>query len=184
MAKKQASLNKNIRRRQKINVIFNATNDLNLANKFRDLSWERIQREFGVLKPEGKTIPPKQDKPKSLDEYFTNTKEYRQHLNSVNLLGNYKIPTEFSSKTKKQRQESWSVFSSKDKETKEYKMPEALDDLASRINMSEGLDPNSSFGYAAVYYSFTENIDIAEVLKNLRIIDREFDVYEYTKKVS
>lgn len=186
MAKKVASTkaNKNIRRRQKINSIFNATSDLALANKFRDLSWERIQREFGVEKPVGKEIPPKKDKPKDLETYFKETKGYRDHLTRVKLLGNYKIPIEFSSKTKESRQKTWGEFSSKDKATDEYNMPDTLDDLAARINMAEGLDPNSHFGYAAVYYSFTENLDVAEVLKNLRIIDRDFDVYEYTKKVA
>jgi hypothetical protein len=184
MAKKQASTNKNTRRRQKINVIFNATSDLKLANKYRDLSWETIQRDFGVLKPEGKTIPTKKEAPKNIDEYFKATREYREHLNNVNLLGNYKIPNQYTSKSKRNRQEIWSVFSSKDEATDKYKMPETLDNLAAKINLSQGLDPNSSYGYAAVYYSFTEDIDVAEVLKNMNIINKELDVYSYEKKVS
>jgi hypothetical protein len=63
-------------------------------------------------------------------------------------------------------------------------MPETLDNLAAKINLSQGLDPNSSYGYAAVYYSFTEDIDVAEVLKNMNIINKELDVYSYEKKVS
>jgi hypothetical protein len=184
MAKKQPSTDKNIRRRQKINVIFNATADLKLANKYRDLSWETIQRDFGVIKPEGKTIPTKKDKPSNIEQYFKETQGYRDHLNKVKLLGNYKIPTEFTSKTKRKRQEIWSVFSSKDDITDDYKMPDTLDNLAAKINLSQGLDPNSSFGYAAVYYSFTEDIDVAEVLKNMNLINKELDVYSYEKKVN
>jgi hypothetical protein len=62
-------------------------------------------------------------------------------------------------------------------------MPETLDDLASNINLSRGLDPNSSFGYATVYYSFTDNLEIADVLKNMVIINKLLDVYEYVVKV-
>jgi hypothetical protein len=183
MAKKQALINKNTRRSQKINVIFNATADLKLANKYRDLSWQTIQRDFGVLKPDGKEIPKRLTKPTDINAYFERTKPYRQHLNNVKLLGNYNIPIEFTSKSKRRRQEIWGDFSGKDKTTGDYKMPETLDDLASNINLSRGLDPNSSFGYATVYYSFTDNLEIADVLKNMVIINKLLDVYEYVVKV-
>lgn len=182
MAKNTAS--KNIRRRQKINVIFNATFDDQLAQKYRDASWERIQKEFGVLKPEGKSIPDKQPAPKEIKEYLNRTESYREHLDRVELNGNYKIPKKFTGKTREDREDVWSDFSSKDKITKEYLMPQSLDKLASNINLSNGLDPNSNFGYAAVYYSFTLDLDIADVLKDMRIINKELDVYTYDKKVN
>lgn len=185
MAKKLATPNlKSIRRQQKINSIFNLTADSKLAQKYRDASWETIQRDFGVLKPEGKTIPKKQTAPKEIKEYLEYTEPYREHLAKVNLIGNFKIPLKYSGRSKLKREETWSEFSSKDKATKEYLMPETLDRLAERVNLSEGLDPNSSYGYAAVYYSFTLDIDIAEVLKDMTIINKEADVYTYEKKVS
>lgn len=174
---------KNLRRRQKINSILNATFDESLAQKYRDASWQRIEREFGVLKPEGKTIPIKQTEPEDIEKYLVKTDSYREHLAKVNLIGNFKIPKKFSAKTKEKREKVWSNFSSKDKETKEYKMPQSLDKLASSINLSEGLDPNSSYGYAAVYYGFTLESDIATILKDMKIINKELDVYTYEKKV-
>ena len=181
MAKNTAS--KNIRRRQKINAIFNATFDDQLAQRYRDASWQRIEKEFGVLKPEGQTIPDKQTAPKEIKEYLKRTESYRQHLDKVELNGNYKIPKKYSGKTRREREEVWSEFSSKDKQTKQYIMPDSLDKLASNINLSNGLDPNSSYGYAAVYYSFTQDLDIATVLKDMNIINKELDVYTYEKKV-
>jgi hypothetical protein len=184
MAKKQVSTNtKNIRRRQKINSVFNVTADEKLAQKYRDASWQTLERDFGIIKPVGQTIPPKNTAPQDIKGYLSYTEPYREHLAKVNLIGNFKIPLKYSGKTRIQRENTWSDFSSKDKTTKEYLMPESLDKLAERVNLSEGLDPNSSYGYAAVYYSFTEDIDIAEVLKDMRIIDKEMDVYSYEKKV-
>lgn len=175
---------KNIRRRQKINTIINATFDEKLAQKYRDVSWERIQREFGVIKPEGQTVPILKEQPKGIKEYLERTETYRQHLDRVELNGNYKIPKKYSGKTKREREEVWSAFSSKDKETRSYLMPESLDKLAGNINLSQGLDPNSSYGYAAVYYSFTNDIDVAAVLKDMNIVNKELDVYNYEKKVN
>jgi hypothetical protein len=184
MAKKPALTNtKSIRRQQKIISIFNVTADSKLAQKYRDASWEIIQRDFGVLKPEGNTIPPKATAPTEIKEYLKYTEPYREHLAKVNLIGNFRIPMKYAGKTKEKREDTWSDFSSKDKETKQYLMPKELDSLAERVNLSEGLDPNSHYGYAAVYYSFTEDIDIADVLKNMTIIDKEQDVYTYEKKV-
>jgi len=34
-----------------------------------------------------------------------------------------------------------------------------------------------------VYYSFTDNLEIADVLKNMVIINKLLDVYEYVVKV-
>lgn len=175
--------NKNIRRRQKINSILNATFDDALAQKYRDSSWEKIQKEFGVMKPDGKSIPTLKPKPKEIEEYLEKTESYREYLNKVQLTGNYKIPIKFTAKTKEKRENVWSDFSSKDKETKLYKMPESLDKLAANINLSEGLDPNSSYGYATVYFAFTQDLDVASVLKDMTIINKELDVYQYNKKV-
>ena len=184
MAKKQTSTNtKAIRRRQKINSVFNVTADDKLAQKYRDASWQTLQRDFGIIKPEGQTIPPKNTAPQDIKGYLQYTEPYREHLAQVNLIGNFRIPLKYAGKTKENREDTWSDFSSKDKATKEYLMPSELEKLAARVNLSEGMDPNSHYGYAAVYYSFTEDIDIADVLKNMTIIDKENDVYSYVKKV-
>jgi hypothetical protein len=80
--------------------------------------------------------------------------------------------------TKPDREEIWSYWSTpKTKGSKEFYMPDEFERLAEQINLSQGMDVNSHYGYAVLYYSYTKNVAVADIMNEVKVSNKFLDVY-------
>ena len=79
------------------------------------------------------------------------------------------------------RRELWKNYSAQDENGRHKNMPRNFEALARSINVSHGFDKFSNFGYAVVYYAFTENKPLTSVMK--MIIPGKFDGDIYLNKM-
>lgn len=80
--------------------------------------------------------------------------------------------------TKPDREEIWSYWSTpKAPGSKEYYMPDEFERLAEQINLSQGMDVNSHYGYAVLYYSYTKNVPVADIMNEVKVSNKFLDVY-------
>lgn len=81
------------------------------------------------------------------------------------------------------RRRNWSRWSSKTPDGRSL-MPKSLDKMARDINRQNGFDEYSNYGYAVVYYSYTEDTPIEIIMKQMTVDDYDGDLYKGpTKKM-
>lgn len=168
MSKKQQN------RKLKYSYIRNYTMDAELAQKARDWSWKKIENELGLKKVDER--PRLKPIPRRVDTYLNRTEKYREYLKDEKKIDQFRFAVK---QTANQRKQTWIRFSEKDAKD----MPKELNELAEQINMKNGFDPNESYGFAVVFYSFTQDKRIDEI-EALMVKDRfDGDIYRFNQKV-
>jgi hypothetical protein len=166
--------NKTKNRKLKYSYVRNYTLNAELAQQARDWSWKKIEAELGLEKIDAK--PRLNPIPKRVDTYLKRTEKYREYLNENNKIEKYRFAVK---QTPTQRKETWTRFSEKDAKD----MPKELNTLAEQINIKNGFDPNDSYGFAVVFYSFIQDKRIDEI-EELMVKDRfDGDIYLFNKRV-
>jgi len=153
MTKKQA-------RELKYAYIRNFTMDAKIARQARDWSWKRIESELGLQKVEQR--PRLKPIPKRVDTYLDRTRGYREYLQKENKIEKFRFTMKQS---KKDRISTWKEFSIKDK------FPDEFETLSHRLNKQRGYDITDSYGFAVVFYAFTEDKSIEEI-ESLMVADK------------
>ena len=166
--------NKTKNRKLKYAYIRNYTLNAELAQQARDWSWKKIERELGLEKIDEK--PRLKPIPKRVDTYLNRTEKYREYLNKEKKIEKYRFAVK---QTPSQRKDTWSRFSEKDAKD----MPKELNTLSEQINIKNGFDPNASYGYAVVFYSFIQDKSIDQI-EELMVKDRfDGDIYRFNTRV-
>lgn len=166
--------NKTKNRKLKYSYVRNYTLNAELATQARDWSWKKIEAELGLQKIDQK--PRLNPIPKRVDTYLNRTEKYRQYLNENNKIEKYRFAVK---QTPTQRKQTWTKFSEKDAKD----MPKELNELAEQINIKNGFDPNESYGFAVVFYSFIQDKRIDEI-EELMVKDRfDGDIYRFNTRV-
>lgn len=166
--------NKTKNRKLKYSYVRNYTLNAELAQQARDWSWKKIEAELGLQKIDQK--PRLNPIPKRVDTYLNRTEKYRQYLNENNKIEKYRFAVK---QTPTQRKQTWTKFSEKDAKD----MPKELNELAEQINIKNGFDPNESYGFAVVFYSFIQDKRIDEI-EELMVKDRfDGDIYRFNTRV-
>ena len=161
-------------RKLKYSYVRNYTLDAELAQKARDWSWKKIENELGLQKVD--TKPRLKPIPKRVDTYLNRTEKYREYLQQNNKIDQYRFAVKQSAS---QRKATWTRFSEKDAKD----MPQELNELANQINIKNGFDPNDSYGFAVVFYSFIQDKRIDEI-ELLMVKDRfDGDIYRFNTQV-
>ena len=196
MSKKQKADKRNRIRKLKYATVMNYMGDHKLAREARDWSNFRILQTYGLkvgkrtpkIKPLGKRA--KANRRIELKKYLMalesgysldEAKEIKKETYSTiiakapeNTLYKYKI------KGRKNRRDVWADWSKQDMEN----MPTEVIDLAENINISKGYDPNAKYGFAVVFYSYTENDPLSFWIKQLKPdIFMEGDLYRNMKRL-
>lgn len=211
---KAAYEKRKLQQKRTYRFVRNYTGNAKLAKKLSTWSAERIYKEYGIyvgkrlpkLKSVTKTQKKIRDekiqawiysyqlgynlkqreaikkKRKPLD-YIV---DIEPEIESEPLIVDYEAPEiefygdEFyNGDSSKSNRKKWSEWSKKEND-----YPDFIKNVVEKINKEMGFDSQSSYGYAAAYYMFTENLTEAEVLKFLKP-DRfsNGDIYVDSRKI-
>jgi len=116
-------------------------------------------------------------------------KQWKSERESIKRSAAAKAKKDYVPEKRSTKDDIWSYWSTpKEKITDvnkkvDFYMPEQFDTLASNINLSQGLDPNASFGYAVIYYSYLRDEPIVDVMNNVKVSNRFLETYDNPYKV-
>jgi hypothetical protein len=172
-------------RQKKYALILSKTNDPKLAYAGRDWSWSRIE-SLSVKIPKSVKLTPRQKKLQStrikkekLAIALGFTEQESKTLASKSVVNIRQkalkdLPTQKKvyHGTKDQRKANWNRWAVDKKYPPVFRME------AERINIMFGFDPNASYGWAMVYYSYLEQTDVATQVRRREPIDVSGERYD------
>ena len=189
----------NDKRRYKYAIILNATGNVKLATKDRQLSDANFTAKYGfdVRKTERQPKGARKSTQYIYNKYLrlrdlgykpevAKKLKYQPIKELGGKLGIGFVSTAFNQpapKTKASRKDRWKKWAEKDA------IPEYIKKLAYQINdttkLPNGrkLDIDDKYGFAICYYAYIENKPINEIIDQMQLDRNDGDIYQYQKKI-